>query len=71
VCRGPIEHENTNTARMGVYKDRYRDPDLFNQLLQVPPCIECFAWVNDLSGLKRSQAELRWKLKLLTNLLLR
>jgi hypothetical protein len=70
VCRGPIKYKNTNAVRMGVLEDCNHMFDLFNQLLQILPCIKPFAWVDYLSCFKLGKVELRWKLELHANLLL-
>src|SRR5712691_11674444 len=54
MCRGPIEYKNADAIGMGVFEDCDCIPDLFDELLQVPPRIEPFSRVNYLSGLERS-----------------
>ncbi len=71
MCRQSIKDKNSDTIRMCVVKDCKHILDLSDQLGEVPPRVKPFPWIYYLVGINRGKTELFWKLKLLSDLLLR
>jgi len=71
MCRRLIEDKNADAIRVCVLKDCKGVLSLFEQLREVPPCIEHFPWVYDLLSFNRGKMELLRELKLFFNLLIR
>src|SRR6266851_7115385 len=71
MCRQLIEDKNADAIWVCVLKDCKGVLSLFEQLREVPPCIEHFPWVYDLLSFNRGKMELLRELKLFFNLLIR
>jgi len=60
MCRGPIKYEDCSAIGMHVLKDFNHDLDLIGQLGEIPPHIEAFFGVGNLSGFECREMLFIW-----------